>query len=400
MKTTHKAQTTPRISLAARFVLLLGANLSITAGSSLSPVIPEMTKAFSGVPHSAFWVPMVFTLPALFVVLGGPVVGFLTDRLGRKPVLVFSIFLGGLGGSLGAVFGSLGGILFTRALVGLSIAGAMTATNSLIADYFTGEQRTKFMGRQAAIGGLTSIVFLPLGGLVAEVNWRLAFLSYLPMLILLPMALLAIKEPAITADHQPLVKKATLKLDIEKIYIFSASFFSQFSFVTVPIYVAYFLAAVLGTGGQVVGWLGAASSLFSFFAGILYGGLSGKNKFKRIAIGNYFLFFAGFLILGLARSWAPVILGELILGFCMGLNNANLANWLSNVVDIRVRGRANGIYATLMSLGPFTAPFFFSPINLRWNYSLTFIISSVIFGLMGLVGILIPAQSTSRDGFK
>jgi len=277
-----KTQKNQQVPLAARIVLLLGANLSITAGSSLSPVIPEMTAAFSEAPGSAFWVPLVFTLPALFVVLGGPVVGFLTDKLGRKPVLVLSIFIGGLGGSLGAVFTSLGGILCTRALVGLSIAGAMTATNSLIADYFEGSQRTKFMGRQAAMGGLTSVVFLPVGGLFSGINWRLAFLSYLPLLVLLPMALLAIKEPETLSKLDYEDKKFNLNLDPEKIYIFSASFFSQFSFVTIPIYIAYFLTGVLGTGGQVVGWLGAASSLFSFFAGILYGKLSRRDQFKKI----------------------------------------------------------------------------------------------------------------------
>ena len=385
--------TTPResnpVPLTARIVLLLGANLSITAGSSLSPVIPNMTDDFAGTPGAAFWVPLVFTLPALFVILGGPVAGFLADKLGRKPILLLSIFVGGLGGSLGAVFGSLGGILFTRALVGLSIAGAMTATNSLIADYFNGVQRTKFMGRQAAIGGLTSIVFLPLGGLISEVNWRLAFLSYLPLLVLLPMALFAIREPVIVTENQNIEKKYKLQWDPEKLYIFSASFFSQFSFVTVPVYIAFFLAAVLGTGGQAVGWLGAASSLFSFFGGILYGHFSRRNQFKKIAIGNYFLFFSGFLILGLAKSWVLVIAGELILGFCMGLNNANLANWLSNVVDIRVRGRANGIYATLMSLGPFTAPFFFALVISNWDYSAAFVTSALIFGLMGLAGLFI-----------
>jgi len=395
METLTSSRESKTISLSARVVLLLGANLSITAGSSLSPVIPKMTEDFSGVPGAAFWVPLVFTLPALFVILGGPIAGYLADKLGRKPVLVLSILIGGLGGSLGVVIGSLAGILFTRALVGLSIAGTMTATNSLIADYFDGDQRTKFMGHQAAIGGLTSIVFLPLGGLISEINWRLAFLSYLPMLFLLPMALLAIKEPAFLTENKPLKGKFKLQLDPEKYYIFTASFFSQFSFVTVPVYIAYFLAAVLGTGGQAVGWFGAASSLFSVIAGMIYGRISRKNQYKKIAIGNYFLFFAGFVILGLGRSWVLVILGELILGFCMGLNNANLANWLSRVVDVRVRGRANGIYATLMSLGPFTAPFFFAPVISSWDYSTAFVISGVIFGLMGLVGFFIRPQPVS-----
>ncbi|MFW5713500.1 MAG: MFS transporter [Brevefilum sp.] len=384
-----KSHSTIHISLGAQLVLLFGANLTLVAGASLSPVIPNMALEYSTVPGVGLLISLVLTLPALFVVLGGPIAGFLTDKLGRKPVLVLSILLGGFGGSLGVIINTLWGILFTRVLVGISIAGAMTATNSLIADYFDGERRTKFMGRQAAIGGLISIVVLPIGGIVSEINWRLAFLTYLPLLILLPLALFAIKEPEILDELDVSTSEFDLRLNPVKGYIFAAGFLSQFGFVAVPIYIAYLLNGVLGTGGEVVGWLGAASSLFSFFAGMYYSSFSQRYKFKTIAIGNYILFFGGFLFLGFARSWMAVIIGELVVGFCMGLNNANLANWLSNVVDIKIRGRANGIFVTLMSIGPFIAPFIYSPIISRWDYPSVFIISGIIFALMALAGMLI-----------
>ena len=388
-----KSQTNA-ISTSGQVVLLLGANLTINAGASLTPIIPDIMEAFSDVPGAGFWVPLVMTLPALFVVLGGPVAGFLVDQLGRKPVLVFSLLLAGLGGCAGAIFNSLWVILATRVLVGLGIAGALTATNSLIADYFDGDRRSQFMGRQAAVGGLLGIVFLPAGGLLSGVNWRLAFLSYLPLLLLVPLALAEIKEPELFSEVNESERKFDLHVDRETGYIFSAGFLSQFAFATVPVYIAYLLNQVLGVGGEVVGWLGAASCVFAFAAGILYAKLSHHMGFKSIAVGNYFLFIVGFLLLGFGTSWVTVILGELLIGFCMGLNNANLANWLSQVVDIRIRGRANGIFATLMSMGPFAAPFLFSFVILRWDYSAAFILSGLIFGAMGVAGLFISPSSS------
>ena len=381
------------ISTSGQIVLLLGANLTINAGASLTPVIPNMMEAFSDAPGAGFWVPLVMTLPALFVVLGGPVAGFLTDKLGRKPVLVFSLLMAGLGGCAGAIFDSLWAVLATRVLVGLGIAGALTATNSLIADYFDGDRRSQFMGRQAAVGGLLGIIFLPVGGILSGINWRLAFLSYLPLLLLVPLALSEIKEPELAAVANDSEARFDLHVDWETGYIFSAGFLSQFAFAAVPVYIAYLLYQVLGVGGEVVGWLGAASCIFAFAAGILYAKLTQRMAYKSIAVGNYFLFIVGFLLLGLGSTWVTIILGELLIGFCMGLNNANLANWLSQVVDFRVRGRANGIFATLMSLGPFAAPFLFSVVIMRWDYSAAFILSGLIFGVMGAAGLLISLSS-------
>lgn len=387
------SRTAGHLSTGAQIVLLLGANLTINAGASLTPVFPSMAAAFSDVPGAGFWMPLVMTLPALLVVVGGPVVGYLVDRLGRKPVLLMSLLFAGLGGCLGAVFDTIGLILATRILVGLGIAGALTATNSLIADYYDGPQRSQFMGRQAAAGGLLSVVFLLVGGSLSEVGWRYAFLSYLPLLLLLPLAMWAVKEPDLLVEINSTDQPKKIQVDRELGFIFSAGFLSQFSFVTVPVYIAFLLNQVLGTGGNVVGWLGAASSVFLFLAGVLYAKLSRRGNFRSIAVGNYFLFVVGFSFLGFGKSWAAIIAGELLVGFCQGLNNANLANWLSNVVDVEIRGRANGIFATLMSLGPFAAPFLFSLVISRQGYPAAFIVSGMVFMVIGVGGLFIPSTA-------
>jgi len=394
---TISGQSQP-ISIFTKLILLLGANISMMAGASLSPVIPQMMAEFAHLPGVAFWTSMVITLPTLFVVLGGPLIGYLTDRFGRKPVLVVSIALGGLSGSAAFFLTSMGAILITRALVGLSIAGSLTATNALMSDYFEGQQRARFMGLHSAVSGLAGIIFLPLGGFLADINWRLAFFAYLPLLVLFPLALVFIREAMQTGEgEKEVLVDERLRIDLTKTFIFASAFFSHLAFITVPVYIAYYSASVLNASGMAVGLIGAASSLFSFFAGYLYERIGRKLNFKVIAVAGFFLFAIGFIMLGFAGSWAPVILAQLILGFCMGMSNSNFPTWLSKTVSTRVRGRANGIYVTVMSLGPFVGTFVFAPVVTRFSYSHAYLLSGLIFLVMGIAAFFVRYDHSVDD---
>ncbi len=385
-------QNKPSVRPITRLILLLGANLALMAGSSLSPGIPAMQAEFHDVPGSVFWVSMIMTLPALFVVIGGPIVGFFTDRFGRKPVLVISLLLNALSGSAGYLLHSIGAILITRALVGLSIAGSMTATNALAADYFNGDERSKFMGDLSAFTGLTGVVFLSLGGFLSDLNWHYSFLSYLPLLILFPLTIIFIHEPEEIAEHEDEALETKLKMKPAIYYIFAAIAINQFAFVTIPIYIALYLFSLLGIGGTEVGLLGAASGVFSFIGGLLYGGISRKFTYKKLNMLLFILSGTGFLSIGLAKSWPLVILGELLLGFAMGLIPSNLTNWLSREVQPLVRGRANGIYVTMMFLGNFATSLIFTPILKNQNLSFAYILSAFIVIVTGLAGLLLKTE--------
>ena len=390
-------QKRPPVSSVTKIVLLLGANVTLMAGSGLSVAMPAMMMAFASVPGAEFWVSMIITLPALFVVVGGPITGFFTDRFGRKPVLVFSILLGAVSGSAGYFLNNLIVILISRALVGLSIAGSATATNALIADYFTGQQRAKFMGLQSAFTGIFATVFLLVGGILADINWQYTFLPHVILFLLFPLALVYIEEPEAVLSQEEESTKSQLKLTSTIIFIFAAIFICQLTFMTVPIFIAYFMTNLLGAGAIEVGFVGAASGLFSFLAGILYERIARRLGFKEITFAGFLVFGAGFLVLGLAGNWPLIIIGQLIVGFGSGLNVANLANWLANKVSIEVRGRANGIFVAMLFLGQFMASFVFTPIANMRSYNFVYILSAIIISLMGLLALLIKNNPVSEQ---
>lgn len=380
-------QTTP--SFWAKLVLLTGANFALMAGAGLSTAMPAMLTKFSDVPAAALLVSMIVTLPALFVVIGGPVLGFLTDRFGRKPVLVGSILLGGVSGSSAFFLTNISLILLTRALVGLSIAGTMTATNALIADYFSGQARAKFMGYQSAFGGLGVVIFMPIGGILADISWEYTFLVYLAVLLVFFPALLAIREPQVSKSQQLNEEDAGLKVNHTLGFIFGANFLLNFAFMTVPVFIAYYLRELFGAGGLQVGLIGGLSGFLTFVGGLSYERIGRRLSYANLIVFGFTLLGAGFLTLGLAGSWPMVILGQSMAGFGMGLNIANLTTWLAHEVVPKVRGRANGIFVTLMFLGQFITSLVYTPIVNATSYDFGYILSGLIVFLTGLTSFLI-----------
>jgi MFS family permease len=385
-------------NLWGKLVLLIGANLTLISGAGLTAAMPAMLKTFEDVPGAALWVSMVITLPALFVVIGGPLTGFLTDRFGRKPILVGSILLSGLAGTGAFFLNQLFAILITRALVGISIAGAMTATNALIADYFSGQARAKFMGYQSAFLGLGVILFMPIGGILADISWEYTFLSYLPVLLIFLPALFAIREPEMSRPPFSLNQKIGIRINSTQGLIFGAVFVLMFAFVTIPVFLAYFMSEILSAGGTEVGLVGGLSGLMTFFGGMSYERIGRRLSYPQMIVGGFLLCGAGFIALGLASSWVLIIMGTSIVGYGLGLNMANLTTWLAHVVSPDMRGRANGIFMTMRFLAEFLGSLAFTPIINLTSYNFGYILSAVIVISMGFATLIItrPASRTGQ----
>lgn len=392
----NNSERNARVSPVGRFVLLLGSNLTLMAGSSLSPGLPAVRAEFQNVPGITFWTSMVLTMPALFVVLGGPLMGFLADRIGRKPLLIGSLILGGLSGSAAVLMPSLGLILVTRALVGLGIAGSMTATNSLVADYFAGDERAKFMGQVTAFTGFGGVIFMPLGGFLASFNWHYAFLSYLPALLMAPLAMIFIHEPGAVAAPETDAVEAKLKFNPVSIYIFIAIMLNQLAFMSVPVFIATYLKDLVDAGSIAVGLIGAFSGLFSFLGGLIYGRINKRFNYQQINTVVFLAYSLGFLAIGLAQNWALIVVGEALVGFGMGVIPSNLTTWLANEVQPQVRGRANGIYVTMMFLGNFATSILFTPIVQAAGLKFIYFLSAAIVALASLAGVVLH-QRMARE---
>jgi MFS family permease len=350
-----------------KITLLLTSTLTVMAGATIAPSLPEMQGHFASEENAAFLVRLVLTMPALFIVIGAPIVGIMVDKFGRKPVLAGAALLYGLAGTSGFILNTLGSILIGRAFLGLAVAGIMTSVTTLIADYYPGQARANFMGLQAAFMGFGGVLFLSLGGYLADQNWRSPFLIYLFSLILLPFITKALFEPSrkiknTSGEQQEISNKFPIK---NILLIYGIASISQIVFYLIPVQLPFYLKTLANATAGQSGLAIAFCTLFSACASFVYGKLKARFSFLTIAILDFILLGCGYCIIGLAPNYPLVLLGLGIAGMGLGLLMPNLNVWTSSITTDAVRGRALGGLTSFFFVGQFLSPIIAQPITQR-----------------------------------
>lgn len=335
----------PQNSLAIAATLLLTSTLTVMSGATIAPSLPAMQEYFANVENSELLVRLVLTIPALFIAIGGLFAGQLVDRFGRKPLLMVATLLYGLAGSSGFILNSLGTILIGRALLGLSVAGIMTAATTLVADYYQGQKRASFMGLQAAFMGLGGVLFLSVGGFIADLNWRFPFLIYLSAwgifaaivtILYEPNRKLAILTPSTSSMTEPSMPLAVLAM------IYSVALFYMVAFYLIPVQLPFYLKELNNASAAASGLAIAASTLASSIASLRYGFVKEHMGYVSIVVWAFAIAAVGYLAIAIAGSYNFVLLGLIVAGLGFGLLMPNLNVWLSSIVPDSLRGRALG----------------------------------------------------------
>jgi MFS family permease len=166
------------------------------AFGAVSPVLAEMSRVLADDPADAYLVKMVVGILGVAMVVGAPIAGLLTDRIGRGPLLLGSGILFAAAGVMPAFTDHLGLILFTRFLVGLAAIAFSVAGATLIGDCFDETERPRWMGALVSTAIVAGLVAVPIAGVLGDIGWRWPFLLYL---IGIPGAILGWKGAVRTA---------------------------------------------------------------------------------------------------------------------------------------------------------------------------------------------------------
>jgi DHA1 family tetracycline resistance protein-like MFS transporter len=140
-----------------------------------NPILPKLIAQFTGsIPTAATYYGIVTTLYALMLFVFSPIQGALSDRFGRKPVLLFSLLGTGLSYILLAIAPNLAWIIAAQILNGLTGASFAVAS-AYIADVSSSENRSKNFGLMGATFGMGWVISPALGGLLGLLGLRLPF---------------------------------------------------------------------------------------------------------------------------------------------------------------------------------------------------------------------------------
>lgn len=349
--------TCPRPRLAAATLLMSGM-LTVMAGATIAPCLPALRLHFADVPRIELWVRLILSLPALSIAATAPPIGLLIDRHGRVPVLRASLVLYAVAGASGLVTQSLWALLAGRLLLGVAVAGIMTSSTALIADAYEGPRRARFLGLLGAFMGFGGVLFLTLGGMLADQGWRWPFAVYLLSLPVLPGAIVGLRDGPRPSKAQGAgtAEEGIPWAALARIY--AVTFLGMAVFYLIPTQIPFLLEAFSGGGASAAGLAIAAGSLVSATVSLQYGRISRHMGFAAVAASSLGLLGAGFVLVGIASSTAGVVAGLAVAGLGTGLLMPNGAQWVTTTVAASLRGRALGAMNTSIFLGQFLSPLF------------------------------------------
>lgn len=152
----------------------------VLSNSMIVPVLPDIQRALR---TGALQVGLLITAFSIAAGLTIPVGGYLSDRIGRKAVMIPSLFLFGLGGGLAGVAPLVTGkpyaiMIAGRILQGIGAGGTYQVAMALAGDIFHSSERSKALGLLEASNGLGKVISPILGSAVALIAWFAPFFVY------------------------------------------------------------------------------------------------------------------------------------------------------------------------------------------------------------------------------
>lgn len=353
------------------YVLLLATFIDLFGIGVLQPVLPFLVTKYAHT-HIASFVGIITALFAFCEFVAAPTLGLLSDRYGRRPVLLLSMAGSALGYLLLGGGNSLWLLFLGRIIDGLT-AGNISTVFAYVADITPHEQRAKRYGMIGGAIGLGFIIGPAIGGFVAR--WGLSAPMYLAAamcLFNLGWAYFALPETLSLqsgrstfqwSDINPLAAFKGIQSNTGLRSLLLASVFHFIAFAQLQGNIAVYFKDLLSWNTS---QMGLVFLIVGFADFVTQGYLVGKlHKFfneQKLSVTGISI--AGTMYLVFASLTRFYIVGEvyvayLIYAFGKGLFEPSMSSLVSKSAGNNEQGKAHGSYQSLQSLtrviGPITA---------------------------------------------
>jgi MFS transporter, ACDE family, multidrug resistance protein len=303
------------IAFAASIAVVMGVQM-------VYPVLPALMFQL-GVDEAAIGLVIaVYTAPAIFL---APVFGMLTDRHGRRPMLLAGLLLFGLAGGAIALAPSFEWVVALRFIQGVGATALSPLTIVLLSDLLEDEQQESAAQGFKVVLDRVSTMFVPVvAGLLAAITWSLPFYMFA---LTLPLAWLALRWLPETQSQTDVSMSAYLRgygrirRHPRLLMAFFAGFlrfFLDYAFFT---YLPVYLALNRGTSPAVIGLIFGCFAVGAIITASQAGRLVRMGDPARLVL-------IGFVLDGVSLIAVPFLPLEALIGLSMlvyGLGNGMIS---------------------------------------------------------------------------
>lgn len=358
---------------AAVIFIFITVLIDILAFGIIIPVLPHLIEQMTGgtVSNAAWWVGVFGTVFAIVQFICSPIQGALSDRFGRRPVVLLSNLGLGLDFVLMAVAPSLWLLFVGRIISGIT-AASFTTANAYIADVTPPEKRAGAFGMLGGAFGIGFIIGPALGGFLGGIDLRLPFwvaaglalTNFAYGFFILPESLPPEKRAARFEPHtaHPLGALKMLRRHREVLGLSVVMFlFYLAHYVLQTVFVLY-ADYRYGWGPQAVGYVlalvGACDGSVQAF---LSGRLSTRFGERPVLLAGMAFGAAAFAVMGLASVGWAFLIGIPLMAL-WGLAGPPIQSIMTRHVEPDEQGRLQGAVTSLGSFAGIFGPYLFAQI--------------------------------------
>ena len=359
-----------KAALAFIFVTVL---IDILAFGLIIPVLPHLLMQFTGgdVVKAAGWVGVFGVLFAAIQFFSAPVQGALSDRFGRRPVILLSCFGLGVDFIFMAVAQSLPWLLVGRVFSAV-FSASFTTANAYIADVTEPAKRAQAFGMIGAAFGLGFIVGPAIGGQLGHYDIRL------PFWFAAALALLNFTYGLFVLPESHPVERRTKQFDVRSVHPFAALsllrnyraiwglaavvFLVNLAHYVYPSVFVLFADVAYGWDERIVGYvLGVVGVLSVIVNAVLVKKIVGGIGERRALMLGLACGVVGFTIYGFAPTGTVFLMGMPIMAL-WALAMPSTQALVTRQVGPEVQGRIQGALTSLASLAGVAGPAIYTSI--------------------------------------
>ena len=385
-------------------LLVSGTGMMALVFVALAPVLAMIADHLGGGTQGAFAAQMLMSTPAIGIVLGGPLWGWIVGHMGAPRALYAALTLYCISGTSGFILEQGNVLIASRFFLGMSVAGVVTTTSYLIGRLFAENDRERLFGIQGATGAGVALLGVWAAGLLGRTGgWHATFLIYLAALPMLVIAILVLRkiqlpnEDNALAENQPTHVNGLLGslkgLLPFYLVVLAMSVIMQMTGIQTGLVLAEDGITDPGVHALVLG----CASISGILVGLAYGRIRSKLSERSTAALILFFWATGQTAIGFSdNAWAAAAAVALS-GVGSGLMFAFLPPALLRRVNPNFAAQALGLYFSTMFIGDFINPLIMGSIRLVVpSYHAVFITIGASCGFVLIILLIVNAFAVRR----
>jgi MFS family permease len=296
--------------------------------------------------------------------------------------------------------------------VGMAEALIYVLSTTMIADFFHGEKRDKWLAAQPAFASMSALVFFNLGGVLGEWGWRTPFWVYSSALVMFLLVWLFTWEPEKTADDvvegesqelaEAHVGETAHNLSWEGFpwgkmaLIVLITVYGSVFFYTVQIQASSGLAELGMTSPAAAGFWTSVASVGVPLGTIIYGMFGSRIGVGRLLLIEFALLAIGFFTMGTAIDTNQFLVGCFVNQLGAGMLLPTLLVWAMSILPFEVRSRGTGFWQSAFALGQWLSPLVVTFFALRMGGLLSSFQMLSYLAAAGVVVAIVVSMSAKK----